>query len=150
MSYLEHMSNEKGELSKGLWTPTIICSCGNRHEGDLPSVNINECEQCEGADMEQEMKKWRVRVSIPVEYDTSDLRSYFEATLDVEATTYDDAMALGVEEFNDNYDIDAIYDDLYDDLKSQMLVWLDGDYECDLTDEDYYFVEETKERKDND
>ena len=100
--------------------------------------------------MEQEMKKWRVRVSIPVEYDTSDLRSYFEATLDVEAPTYDDAMALGVEEFNDNYDIDAIYDDLYDDLKSQMLVWLDGDYECDLTDEDYYFVEETKERKDND
>ena len=62
----------------------------------------------------------------------------------------EEAMTLGVEEFNDNYDLDAIYDELYDDLKSQMLVWLDGDYECDLTDEDYYFVEETKEKKDND
>ena len=90
------------------------------------------------------MKKYKIRVSIPIEYDTSELNSYFEATLNVDADTYENAMTLGVEEFNDNYDIDAIYDEIYQDLKSQMLVWLDGDYECDLSNEDYYFAEEQK------
>jgi hypothetical protein len=93
------------------------------------------------------MKKYKVRVSIPIEYDTSELNSCFEATLDVDANTYEDAMTLGVEEFNDNYDIDSIYDEIYDELKTNMLVWLDGDYECDLSNEDYYFAEEQVEEK---
>ena len=48
MSYLGFISTEKGESSKGLWEPTVICNCGNRHEGDEPSINVKECEQCEG------------------------------------------------------------------------------------------------------
>jgi len=48
MSYLGFISTEKSESSKGLWEPTIICKCGNRHEGDEPSINVKECEQCEG------------------------------------------------------------------------------------------------------
>lgn len=52
MTYLEYISSEKGKLSNGLWEPTIICRCGNRHEGDFPSVDVNECELCEGVDMD--------------------------------------------------------------------------------------------------
>jgi len=48
MSYLSFISDEKGKSSKGLWEPTVICNCGNRHEGDEPSINVKECEQCEG------------------------------------------------------------------------------------------------------
>lgn len=54
MSYLQFISREKGESSKGLWEPTIICKCGNKHEGDEPSINIKECEQCEGSMIENE------------------------------------------------------------------------------------------------
>jgi len=48
MSYLKFISEEKGKSSKGLWEPTIICKCGNKHQGDEPSINVKECEQCEG------------------------------------------------------------------------------------------------------
>ena len=54
MSYLGFISTEKSESSKGLWEPTIICKCGNRHEGDEPSINVKECEQCEGNMIEHE------------------------------------------------------------------------------------------------
>jgi len=48
MSYLQYISEEKGKSSKGIWTPTIICKCGNMLDGDEPSVSVDECEQCEG------------------------------------------------------------------------------------------------------
>ncbi len=48
MSYLSFISEEKGESSKGLWTPTVICQCGNSVEGDEPKVFVEQCEQCEG------------------------------------------------------------------------------------------------------
>jgi len=48
MSYLGFISIEKGESSKGLWEPTVVCNCGNRHEGDEPKIYVKECEQCEG------------------------------------------------------------------------------------------------------
>jgi|TARA_R100001443_G_scaffold116381_1_gene136622 hypothetical protein len=54
MSYLGFISVEKGESSKGLWEPTVVCKCGNRHEGDEPSINVKECEQCEGKMIEHE------------------------------------------------------------------------------------------------
>ena len=91
-------------------------------------------------------KKYKVRVSIPVEYDISELNSYFEAMFKVEADTYEGAVDIAKREFNDNFDLDAIYDEIYDTIRSNMLVWLDGDYECDTYDDDYYFAEEQKPR----
>jgi len=54
MSYLSFISEEKGESSKGLWTPTVICQCGNSVEGDEPKVFVEQCEQCEGNMIEHE------------------------------------------------------------------------------------------------
>jgi hypothetical protein len=54
MSYLGFISTEKSESSKGLWEPTVVCKCGNRHEGDEPSINVKECEQCEETMIEHE------------------------------------------------------------------------------------------------
>jgi len=48
MSYLSFISEEKGESSKGLWIPTVVCQCGNSVEGDEPKVLVEQCEQCEG------------------------------------------------------------------------------------------------------
>lgn len=48
MSYLSFISEEKGKSSKGLWTPTVVCQCGNSVEGDEPKVLVEQCEQCEG------------------------------------------------------------------------------------------------------
>ena len=91
-------------------------------------------------------KKYKVRVSIPIEYDTSELNSYFESSVDVEADSQEGAVNIAIREFNENYDIDSIYDEIYDTIKSNMLVWLDGDYEPDTYDNDYYFAEEQKPR----
>ena len=48
MSYLSFISEEKGESSKGLWIPTVVCQCGNSVEGDEHKVLVEQCEQCEG------------------------------------------------------------------------------------------------------
>ena len=48
MSYLSFISEEKGESSKGLWIPTVVCQCGNSVEGAEPKVLVEQCEQCEG------------------------------------------------------------------------------------------------------
>ena len=48
MSYLSFISEEKGESSKGLWIPTVVCQCGKSVEGDEPKVLVEQCEQCEG------------------------------------------------------------------------------------------------------
>jgi len=90
------------------------------------------------------MKKYKVRLSIPIEYDTSDLMRDFYAEIMVDADSHEEAIRLGIEDVNDNFDIDSIYDEIYDELKSNMLIWLDGDYDCDLSNEDYYFAEEQK------
>ena len=96
-------------------------------------------------------KKYKVRISIPVEYDVSDLMSSFDTTIDVEADNYEEAVSVAKtefkEEFNDNYDLDSIYDEIYEEVKSNLLVWLDGDYECDTYDDDYYFAEEQQPKQ---
>ena len=94
------------------------------------------------------VKKYKVRLSIPIEYDTSDLMRNFDAEIMVDAESHEEAVGLGVEEFNENFNLDSIYDEIYDSLKSNMLIWLDGNYECDLSDEDYYFAEEQTPIKD--
>ena len=95
------------------------------------------------------MKKYKVRLSIPIEYDTSDLMRNFDAEIMVDAESHEEAVGLGVEEFNENIGLESIYDEIYDSLKSNMLIWLDGNYECDLSDEDYYFAEEQKPIKES-
>lgn len=89
-------------------------------------------------------KKYKVRVSIPVEYDISDLMDSFESTMNVDADGPEDAVNIAKTEFNDNFDLDSIYDEIYNELKTNILVWLDGDYEVDTYDNDYYFAEEQK------
>lgn len=91
-------------------------------------------------------KKYKVRVSIPIEYDISDLMKSFTSTIDVEADSYNKAVSIAKTEFNDNHDIDSIYDEIYEEVRSTLLVWLDGDYEVDTYDDDYYFAEEQKPR----
>ena len=91
-------------------------------------------------------KKYKVRVSIPIEYDPSDLMESFESTITVDADSHEDAVSIAKNEFNDNFDLDSIYDEIYDELRTNMLIWLDGDYECDTYDDDYYFAEEQKPR----
>jgi hypothetical protein len=91
-------------------------------------------------------KKYKVRVSIPVEYDISELMTSFDTTVDVEAENNEDAVNYAIREFNEDYDLDSIYDEIYGEIKSNLLVWLDGDYNCDTYDEDYYFAEEQKPR----
>ena len=91
-------------------------------------------------------KKYKVRVSIPIEYDVSELMDYFVATVNVEADNSEEAVSVAKTEFNEDFDLDSIYDEIYDTIKSNMLVWLDGDYECDTYDNDYYFAEEQKPR----
>ena len=91
-------------------------------------------------------KKYKVRVSIPIEYDPSDLMEYFESTITVDADSHEDAVSVAKTEFNDNFDLDSIYDEIYDELRTNMLIWLDGDYEVDTYDDDYYFAEEQKPR----
>ena len=94
------------------------------------------------------MKKYNVNVSIPIEYDTSELINSFEHSIEVKAESYDDAVLIAIDEFSENCDLDSIYDEIYGELNTNMLVWLDGNYECDLTDADYYFPEQVKEKKD--
>ena len=53
MSYLSFISEEKGESSKGLWIPTVVCQCGNSVEGDEPKVLVEQCEQCEMIEHEE-------------------------------------------------------------------------------------------------
>jgi len=53
MSYLQYISDEKGKSSKGIWTPTVKCKCGNMLDGDEPSVYVDECEQCEMIEHEE-------------------------------------------------------------------------------------------------
>ncbi len=92
-------------------------------------------------------KKYKVRVSIPIEYDTSELMESWESTITVDADSHEDAVSIAKTEFNDNFDLDSIYDEIYDELRTNMLIWLDGDYECDTYDDDYYFAEEQKKEE---
>jgi hypothetical protein len=71
----------------------------------------------------------------------------FEETLEIEADNYDEAVEQAKQEFADNYDADYIYDLIFDDIKMNGLVYLDGDYEPNFDDEDYYDAEEIQEKK---
>jgi hypothetical protein len=48
MSYLKSVQKSKEDISKKLWSPEVICKCGNSLLGDLPSISVDECELCEG------------------------------------------------------------------------------------------------------
>lgn len=92
-------------------------------------------------------KRYNVTLSIPIDFDMSDVMQNFEETLEIEADNYDEALEQAKQEFADNYDADYIYDLIFDDIKMNGLVYLDGDYEPDFDDEDYYDAEEIKEKK---
>jgi len=53
MSYLQFISDEEGKRTKYLYTPEVICKCGNSCSGDSPSIYVDECEQCEGKEMKE-------------------------------------------------------------------------------------------------
>jgi len=92
-------------------------------------------------------RKYNVTLSIPIDFDMSDVMQNFEETLEIEADNYDEALEQAKQEFADNYDADYIYDLIFDDIKMNGLVYLDGDYEPDFDDEDYYDAEEIQEKK---
>lgn len=92
-------------------------------------------------------KRYNVTLSIPIDFDMSDVMQNFEETLEIEADNYDEALEQAKQEFADNYDADYIYDLIFDDIKMNGLVYLDGDYDPDFDDEDYYDAEEIKEKK---
>jgi len=92
-------------------------------------------------------KKYNVTLSIPIDFDMSDVMQNFEETLEIEADNYDEAVEQAKQEFADNYDADYIYDLIFDDIKMNGLVYLDGDYEPNFDDEDYYDAEEIQEKK---
>ena len=92
-------------------------------------------------------KRYNVTLSIPIDFDMSDVMQDFEETLEIEADNYDEALEQAKQEFADNYDADYIYDLIFDDIKMNGLVYLDGDYEPDFDDEDYYDAEEIQEKK---
>ena len=48
MSYLKTIQKSKEDISKKLWSPEIICKCGNSILGDLPSISVDECDLCVG------------------------------------------------------------------------------------------------------
>ena len=92
-------------------------------------------------------KRYNVTLSIPIDFDMSDVVQDFQETLEIEAENYDEAVEQAKQEFADNYDADYIYDLIFDDIKMNGLVYLDGDYEPDFDDEDYYDAEEIQEKK---
>ena len=92
-------------------------------------------------------KRYNVTLSIPIDFDMSDVMQNFEETLEIEADNYDEAVEQAKQEFADNYGADYIYDLIFDDIKMNGLVYLDGDYEPNFDDEDYYDAEEIKEKK---
>jgi hypothetical protein len=92
-------------------------------------------------------KRYNVTLSIPIDFDMSDVMQNFEETLEIEADNYDEALEQAKQEFADNYDADYIYDLIFDDIKMNGLVYLDGDYEPNFDDEDYYDAEEIQEKK---
>lgn len=92
-------------------------------------------------------KRYNVTLSIPIDFDMSDVMQNFEETLEIEADNYDEAVEQAKQEFADNYDADYIYNLIFDDIKMNGLVYLDGNYEPNFDDEDYYDAEEIKEKK---
>ena len=92
-------------------------------------------------------KRYNVTLSIQIDFDMSDVMQNFEETLEIEADNYDEAIEQAKQEFADNYDANYIYDLIFDDIKMNGLVYLDGDYDPDFDDEDYYDAEEIKEKK---
>ena len=92
-------------------------------------------------------KRYNVTLSIPIDFDMSDVMQDFEEILEIEADNYDEAIEQAKQEFADNYDADYIYDLIFDDIKMNGLVYLDGNYEPDFEEEGYYFAEEIKEKK---
>ena len=92
-------------------------------------------------------KKYYVTLSIPIDYDMSDCLPNFEETIEVEADNYDEAVEQAKQEFEDSWDTDSIYDVIFDNIKTNGLVWLDGDLDPNFDEDSYYYAEEIKEKK---
>ncbi len=93
------------------------------------------------------MKKYKVTLSIPIDFDMDSVMQNFEEIQEVEADSYDDAIEQAKEEFKANLDADYIYDVIFDDIKMNGLVYLDSDYEPDFDEEGYYFAEQVQPKK---
>lgn len=94
-------------------------------------------------------KKYNVTISIPLDIDLSGVSKDWEDVIRVEANSYEEAVQKAQEEFSDGWDADSIYDVVYDNMKMNALIYLDGEYEPNFEEDDYYFAEEVQEKKSN-
>ncbi len=94
-------------------------------------------------------KKYNVTISIPLDIELSDVSKEWEDVIEVEANSYDEAVQKAQEEFSDGWDADSIYDIVYDDIRMNASVYLDGDYEPNFEEESYFTAEEVQPKKTN-
>lgn len=94
-------------------------------------------------------KKYSVTISIPLDIELADVSKEWEDVIEVEANSYDEAVQKAQEEFSDGWDADSIYDIVYDDIRMNASVYLDGDYEPNFEEESYFTAEEVQPKKTN-
>tara|TARA_B100000131_G_scaffold297575_1_gene316434 strand:- start:138 stop:410 length:273 start_codon:yes stop_codon:yes gene_type:complete len=90
------------------------------------------------------MAKFRISISVPIDWNTDDLPSDYTWETEIEADNEDDAYDKGYEEVEDSLDVSSVYDELYDEMHNAC-IYLDGQYDCDFTE--YVEVREIKEKK---
>ena len=90
------------------------------------------------------MAKFRISLSVPIDWNIDDLPSDYTWETDIEADNEDDAYDKGYEEVENELDVSSIYDELYEEMNNAC-IYLDGEYDCDFTE--YVEVREIKEKK---
>ena len=90
------------------------------------------------------MAKFRISISVPIDWNIDDLPSDYTWETDIEADNEDDAYDKGYEEVENELDVSSIYDELYEEMNNAC-IYLDGNYDCDFTE--YVEVSEIKEKK---
>ncbi len=90
------------------------------------------------------MAKFRISISVPIDWNIDDLPSDYTWETDIEADNEDDAYDKGYEEVENELDVSSIYDELYEEMNNAC-IYLDGEYDCDFTE--YVEVREIKEKK---
>ena len=90
------------------------------------------------------MAKFRISISVPIDWNIDDLPSDYTWETDIEADNQDDAYDKGYEEVENELDVSSIYDELYEEMNNAC-IYLDGEYDCDFTE--YVEVREIKEKK---
>jgi len=90
------------------------------------------------------MAKFRISISVPIDWNIDDLPSDYNWETDIEADNEDDAYDKGYEEVENELDVSSIYDELYEEMNNAC-IYLDGEYDCDFTE--YVEVREIKEKK---